>query len=172
MKRAYGLIDSPQEARRGLSVLWADLTTGEDIRDAFVEAVERAMEAAWLKVDWAVAMFENEEGGSQPAGRISSSQTPPYNPPPSRYDKTHIRVWQAFSPAVLRELSEEEFYFAFGQELSTIYQPRTSGRIPEGEPRLFLSKMRRLTRAAVALKLIEARLKASPVTEFVKRTAA
>ena len=161
VQAAYGLLDSPGEAERGVQLLLADVTSGKEICDAFMVAVGCAEEDVQLKANWILAMLW--EQGSHPARTISSTQTPPYTPPPSGYDRAkHKRVWQAMNLSPRPILSEEEFYFAFGVELTTIYDYRITRGLPEGGPRMLVSKMQSLARAAVGLKLIQARLKASP----------
>ena len=139
VQAAYGLLDSPGEAEWGVQ----------------------------LKDNWTLAMLWEE--GFHPARIISSTQTPSYTSPHSGCDRAkHKHVWQGMDLSPRSILPEEGFYFAFGVKLSGIYNCRITRSLPEGKPRMLVSKMQSLAWAAVGLTFVEARLKASPHRVFRK----
>lgn len=167
LRSAYRLLSSPEEGTWAITVLERDVTSGPDIRDHFVAAVESADLCAKLKAASISNMLREIKVGTRFEESTSSSQTQPYTPPPPSYDRSnHKRVWEAlgeWSGETL--LTKEEFYFAFGQELNTVYDHRVTDWNPEDDEAPYVLKMRRWARVAIALKLIEARLSKDPDQE-------
>ena len=136
------------------------MRSGPNVRDYFIAATESADLHARLKAAWTTQIVKNCKAPSRFVEPTSSSQTQPYTPPSSSYDRSkHERVWQAlgeWSDETL--LTEEQFYFAFGQELNTVYERRVIEWVPKDEDASNVLKMRRWARAAIALKIVQARI--------------
>jgi hypothetical protein len=90
--------------------------------NAMTRALDLADDLEYLRLTSLVEKLSNTEAGSQLMAATTSSQAPSHTPPSSSYDpKKHRTLHEVIVPDPKADaLDDEQFYFAFGQQLNTI----------------------------------------------------
>lgn len=159
---AYGLCKSSKKGPVAVNLLHAEVSSRDDLRRTFEEAMASVEKASLLTAYQIIEMFKNTGRGFQRVGASSSTQTASHTPPLPSYDRTkHTKIHQVLvdesEPTLL---TGEKFYFAFGRQTDTIYLGNTldkaeQAKVLRGKMGEYHSRLVRSARASVALKLIK-----------------
>ena len=165
LELGYDLLEGTPCKNSGLKLLEEELAKSSSLFDAFDDAIFAAVTIEHISLRHIEETFKQTKVDSQGMEAPSSTQTPPYKPPASGYNREeHRRFYQLpVGRLAVGVLEPEEFYFTFGLELNKTH----IGEVYERQERSDLldhcyKKRLQLAKSMVALELIVAITERTP----------